>query len=212
MAIAFDAISYGESGTLTTTFSHTVTGSNPIIFVGVNVNSTSDKITGVTYNGVSMTRVVLTAAFGSTRSVLYVLANPSTGANNVVVTSSDTTYRWCSAASYTDANATGQPDASSSTTASGTTVTGTLTTIANNCWTIGFFYNNANTNFSAGASTTLRGSGFFTFLDSNAAKTPAGSVSIVGNWTNSNTGAVALASIAPFVASARSRLLLLGVA
>lgn len=148
-----------------------------------------------------MIRVVLAAAVGSTRAVLYVLANPASGANNIVVTSSDATYRWCASASYTGAAQTGQPDAFNSATTSGTSISVAVITVADNCWVTGFFFNEANTAFTAGANTTRRITGFYSMMDTNAAQTPAGSYSIAATWTNSNSGAVCAASFAPSVPS-----------
>jgi hypothetical protein len=58
MAIAVDATSQDHSATATSlTFSHTCSGSNRILFVGIVGDITTDTVTGVTYAGVSMTLV-----------------------------------------------------------------------------------------------------------------------------------------------------------
>lgn len=62
MAVAFDQSNAGVSVSSTTasfTFSG-VTSSNPVILVGVGISGTSDNVTGVTANGVSMTLVAKT--------------------------------------------------------------------------------------------------------------------------------------------------------
>ena len=61
MAIAYNVASTGTyTGTSPLTWSHTCTGSNLILIVGVIVESSSSNqnCTGVTYNGVAMTLIV----------------------------------------------------------------------------------------------------------------------------------------------------------
>lgn len=82
MAVAFDAASSTSSAAATSlTFSHTCTGSDRALGVGVTLNDTA--ATTVTYNSVSMTQEVAVGTGSPVR--LYELENPTTGANNVVV-------------------------------------------------------------------------------------------------------------------------------
>lgn len=88
MAIAFDATATG-SGTNSSpfTFSHTCTGSDLILIVGVNTGD-ANKIAGttsVTYNGVSMTELVSAQASNAIKASLFYLVGPSTGSNTVSV-------------------------------------------------------------------------------------------------------------------------------
>lgn len=81
MAVAFDAASQGNAAAATSlTYAHTTTGADRGLFAGVCVND-NRSITGVTYNGISMTAVET----GSPSYRLYGLIAPATGANNVVV-------------------------------------------------------------------------------------------------------------------------------
>lgn len=88
MALAFDAASSSE-GTLVTslTWSHTCTGSNRVLVVGISFYKNGNSfISGVTYNSVAMT---LVPSSGTNNGSYYVeqwyLIAPSTGANNIVV-------------------------------------------------------------------------------------------------------------------------------
>ena len=215
MPIAFDAASrIASSNAPTHTFSHTVTGSDRVLLVGAyRYGSVDDPVTGVTYAGVSMARLgYINQANPGYKVYIYGLAAPTTGANDIVITATGAGELGGAGASYTGVSQTGLPDASNTASAgSGTSLAIANTSVADNCWTVMFALNQW-ANFSAGASTTLRTSGAnLAFFDSNAAKTPAGSVTLTGTWGGSAANAGVIVSIAPFVASARSRLLLLGV-
>lgn len=90
--ISFDASASGSGGgSSSITYSHTVgTGENRAIVVGVFEQS--DSVTGVTYNGTSLTQAGVKVRVGSGGGAEYVhlfyLANPDSGANNVVVSRS----------------------------------------------------------------------------------------------------------------------------
>lgn len=96
MAVAFDAVSSGggtsQSGNGTITLSHTCTGSNLLLIVGVaNDAGGSAGVSGITYNGTSMTALASINNSDSFANILintYYLIAPSTGANNIVVTRS----------------------------------------------------------------------------------------------------------------------------
>lgn len=209
-AIAFDAASSGGTSSSGTgwTWSHTVTGTNTILLVQLNQN-TDDHVSGVTYNSVAMTKLT-GVNFGvnpSNVSVWY-LINPSTGANTISVSTNQDRSMVGSSVSYTGVSQTGFPDASGSANANGvTTITATLTTVADNAWVILFNSLSEGTdNQTAGAGTTLRrNTGNFGFanvsaiFDNNVAKTPAGSVSLIANWTNSSNYGYIKVSLAPVI-------------
>jgi hypothetical protein len=87
------------------TWSHTVTGTNPYLFVVVGMDlAAADSVTGVTYNGVPMTQLGFLDYFIG-YEYLYGLVGPATGTNNVVVsTSTDQANVKGSAVSYTGVN------------------------------------------------------------------------------------------------------------
>src|SRR5450759_4874472 len=97
MAVAYDAVGpSGGGGTYQTgatsiTWSHTCSGSNRLLVVGLTVvlASTTNTMT-VTYAGTAMTLLTQIAplADGITYDRIYYLVAPAIGANNVVVTTS----------------------------------------------------------------------------------------------------------------------------
>lgn len=202
--IAYDNASH--SGFLNGTsnnLSHTTSGSDRLLMV--YIYSTIDNITGVSYNGVSATFVqkqLMTGAASGQYIHEYILINPASGANNVTVTSSSGMGGYISAVSYTGCKQTGQPDNSAKQAANPvTSLTTSLTTVADNCWLVGYAYMNGS--LAAGTDTTLRGgsvSGVLQAMDSNAAKSPAGSYGLTTTGANAFAGHV-IASIAPAVAS-----------
>lgn len=136
MAITQDATAKSTSTAASSlTYSHTCTGSDRLLVLGgVTINDATDVVTGVTYNGVAMTRIDSQGYAGVARAYFYYLIAPASGANNVVVSFTGTTHNsQFQSISYTGAKQTGQPDASASNAAAvATSVTNTLTTVANN--------------------------------------------------------------------------------
>ena len=159
MAIAFDATAHGVANPGSSlTYAHTCTGSNLLLFVGIEGDSTNDIITGVTYNSVAMTRVdALPATTSGNRwFYLYYLVGPATGANNVVVSASSSIFISAVSASYTGAQQSGVPDSSNKGGATtGTSLSISTTTVADNCWVVG--YMNGAAAASASGGTTIRG-------------------------------------------------------
>lgn len=115
MAVAFDAVgpsaagaNAGNNQTATTlTWSHTCTGTNLYLVVGASAGSAA-AATGTmtaTYNGVAMTVINAArsnnAGAGIGKVFLFGLANPATGANNVVLTSSAAATLSGGSSSYT---------------------------------------------------------------------------------------------------------------
>lgn len=222
MAIAYDNSSQGhtDSGT-SLTFALTVgSGSGRKLWVGVFCNEDSNGITGITYNSVAMTK-----ANESNNTVdhymnsLWYLDDPSSGSNNVVISRTGSTEITAAASSYSGCG-TGV-DAStphSSESDLGPTHDFSNTTIADNCWSVLWLGTNFNRSTTAGTSTTLRQSinnnGSGGLLDSNAAKTPAGSVTLQAVFSGNAYCSGVLASFGPPVAASTgnfsSTLLLMG--
>lgn len=89
-----DATSTGIQGygSPTLTISHTCSGADRVLLAMGGCSPSADIVTGVTYNGVAMTRVLFESGSGaSATSYVYVLVNPPTGAHNIVWTMSNTT-------------------------------------------------------------------------------------------------------------------------
>lgn len=208
MAIAYDSsANAGNTSTASLVYSHTCTGSDLVLVVFVKVFNTSDLVTGVTYNGVSMTKILSGQDADNRWSYTYTLAGPATGTNNVTVSLSSATFVGSTSQSYTGCSQTGIPDASASLNTSSTTVTTTLTTIADNCWLVGSY--NGGRVYTAGSGTTVRQSNtsadFLNSFDSNGAKTPAGSYSLAGTQSSAANSRNYIISLAP-VATATSHI------
>lgn len=207
MAIAFDASATGVTGSGTSlTFSHTCTGSN-LILVCYADHGSGVNITGVTYNGTSMTAVdTVLSGDGEKMDSFYLIA-PSTGANNVVISAASATLIIGASGSYTGAKQSGQPDTHTTDSATGTDdqVDCTVTVVADNSWgTMGVRGTGAGTS-SAGANTFQRAanSGNVQLYDSNGTWA-AGShtLSATGVNASSGNGAACELTIAPVVAAA----------
>jgi hypothetical protein len=197
MAIAPDATG-GSRGTSTTslTYSHTCTGSNLLLLVG-GFLSAGDVITGVTYAGVSMTQLIKQITSVSSYGVyMYGLLAPNTGANNVVISASSSGVIDGSSTSYTGVKQTGLPDASIANDSVLTTITTTLTTITDNCWTA--LYSAGDRTPSASTGSTLRNSqSDGALFDSNGAITPAGSTSMTITRAVGGSNGQVMISFAP---------------
>ena len=124
MAVAFDAATKSlETTTSPLTWSHTCTGSNLLLVVGITTShSTSPNCTGVTYNGVSMTKIGADRDYVGGETTLWYLLAPTTGANTIsaAFTGGAGTERCFGVSvSYTGVAQTGQPDAVSRGTSNG---------------------------------------------------------------------------------------------
>lgn len=203
MAIALDSAlgtTTRTTGTSKTQAFNNVAGT--YLVAGVTVSNISDAITSVTYAGASMTRMVAASNTGNS-AVLYALASPATGSNNIVITLSASRDIDMGAASYTGTSLTGQPDATTTATvSSGTSITETLTTLADNCWVVGTCGNQRGMTASTGC--TLRSGvvGGGIYFDSNGAVTPAGSYSMTQTMSS---GSAAGVSMSLFPASSGSQ-------
>ncbi len=202
MAIALDTSTYGSfvgSGT-SLTWSHTCTGSDLVLFVGVIANDTTDLVTGVTYNGVAMTLVGKENATTDRWTSLYVLAGPATGTHSVVVSTSSACYITGLSTSYTGGHQTTPIDSHVEAVAgSASSLTATTTVVASGCWLVGMGRSNISP-VDAGTGTTERAqetdfnSGGL--CDSNGT-VGTGSQSLQITFGGSGQGTFVVASLAP---------------
>lgn len=170
------------TGTVTNSFTNTA-GDILVVSTQNDSNSSSDTINSVTDCGTSMTQVGVRQSAGTGQATYtWILQNAPTGACNIVVAYTETgsgNAIAVSAASYSGAKLTGQPEAQNgSSSGSATTVTPSITTLTDNAWVIIVF-----TNFHGGTVTTTNGLTVRTTIsagqlyDSNAPIHPAGSYS-----------------------------------
>lgn len=201
MAIAFDAGTYSAAATSTSlTFSHTCTGSSRILFVmGHDKQTSATVVTGVTYGGAAMTQVNTLAgsATQNDRAItLWYLVNPASGANNVVVSASESVSLRFHAVSYTGARQISQPDGSDTSTGNGVaTISTDITTTADNCWMLMFGKDDVHT-YTSTTGDTMRlasdAAGHF-IADTGAAITPAGANTMT---IQPNTGSIVVGALA----------------
>lgn len=130
-APTFDASSHVNPGSdethTSTTWNHTVTGSNPylLVFLAFRVAGGMTGASSVTYNGTSLTQLGA-ATNGSTGAEVWGLANPATGTHAVVANwTAASTADVCGAASCTGADLTGGTNTSPIRGGAATTATGT---------------------------------------------------------------------------------------
>ena len=149
----------------------------------------TDVVSGVTYNGVAMTRIIATHATYWT--YLYILYAPASGANNIVVTAPGAAFVGAAAVSYNNAAQSGNVLNSLVNAGGGTSYTAWSVTVPltyTNSWVAGFYYNDPGNIATAGSGTTLRTQGVNgqTAFDSNASVGAVSSYILNANMTSAN--------------------------
>lgn len=177
MAIAVDT----TTTSTIVTWSHTCTGSNLVLIVGVSTQDAGGAAAAVKYNGVAMTGIGHTAE-GDSVAAMYYLINPDTGAHDIEVTIGSLNFNRGFAASYTGCKQSGQPDNSGTSHVTETNHSQALTPNLTNCWLVGMVRALVSSP-SAGTGTTARatavGQGIY---DSNGI-VPVGTSDSL-NWTS----------------------------
>jgi len=229
MALAFDATSNSgsQSGVSSFSWSHTCTGTNLVLIVGVGMEDLTDAdrvISSITYNGVSLTKI--RSDDDTTNNIttdLWYLINPTTGANTILVTMNAGTISTTlgGAVSFSGADQTSPIEANTGTTGTADPATLSVTTITDNAWVLAtIFSSTLNTMTVTGVQTSrwnvdtglfLAGGGTF------GPQSPAGSVSMswdfVGifaqSWTMSGCSIKESSGAPP--AGIVKRLMVLGV-
>lgn len=208
MAITFDAGSLGYTNfTTSVTATHVIgSGSNRILFALV-LSTEGDYLTGVTYNGVSLSSAAK-SNYGSTGYLyIYYLVAPDVGSHSLVASFSANTFGQVDGLSFFGASQTGIPDATGSTSgnSAGTTITQSVTTVADNCWAVLVARNGAGP-YSAQTNSTINpadnGLIFSCGFYSTNAKTPAGTMSMAWSWSSAGASDYGdlMVSFAPYTA------------
>lgn len=215
MALSFDASAVGTVNASSLTFSHTCTGNNLVLFVGVgDITGTGTwHITGVTYNGVAMTEISHTGNAGGEVAGLFYLINPATGIHNVVISSSTTDFLRGISSSYTGASQVSQPDSSNNNLVSpGTSITTSTTVVAANCWLLSFVANSSALAMtgSTGVNATRNSVDNVASLGDSNGVVATGSQSQTWTFASESVGMV-IASVAPVPPPSGGTLLLMGV-
>lgn len=211
MAIAFDATS--TSGEITSgsslSWSHTCTGSNLILLVGVSIDSNPfPTVSGITYNGVALTKIRSDSDNTNFISTdLWYLIGPSAGAHTIAVTLSANIGNSAvgTAVSLTGAKQSAQPDAHNGGIGSASPASISVTTVADGAWLVDCLQLNANNAATPGGSQTQRQQVAEINAGGRAAMSTLGPVSppaaTTDSWTFTTTQwTLGVASIAPAAA------------
>lgn len=195
MAIAYDnETAKSQSAVQNMTLSHTCSGNSRFLVVGIRVRDpASYNVTSVTYNGVAMTKIANWQE-GTQHGAMYVLFNPASGANDLVVNTSATNNNIAAhAVSYTGVKKKAAVDASdSNSTSTGvTSLSETVTPAEDGGWVMGAFIVPASV--TPGAGDTERGTAFPHMLDSGPVD-PAAATTV--SATFANTGEVGVIAVA----------------
>jgi hypothetical protein len=147
MAIAYDASSESSTtwstGVSSLSWTHTVTGSNPVVFAGVSIYDSATVSSG-TYNSAALTKIAgITANLESANQevTLWYRDAPSTGANTLAMTfSGSASYSYAAAASYTGKASVGIDafNTAQNTSSSLTSPTCNVNVVQSDCWLVGF--------------------------------------------------------------------------
>lgn len=188
MAIAFDAATGKTDTASPVSWSHTTTASADRLMVITIQGPTSDTVTGVTYNGVAATRLLLYTGSTGQYHYVYGLIAPDSGAHNVEVSHSGTLQHWAQSATYTGVNQVALPTIFGGATNPGTatSLTLTLTSVVDNSWMVmGSGVQRAPT-ASTGSTqrTNSGGDNSGKLFDSNGAITPAGNKSMAVTFSS----------------------------
>lgn len=210
MAITFDdatgANSVGASAT-SLTYSKTCTGSNLFLLVAVDPGGASSLVSGITYSGVSMTKLA-DQVIGSSLQSIWGLQGPATGANNIIISFTGSLQARSVAASYAGVKQTITVDnsgsSSNSTPDPNTSMTLSITSVADNCWMISS--GGIQRNPTAGTGSTFRTSAGsetqFRLFDSNGVIHPAGANSMQITYTSIGADSMGMSGVTLAPASA----------
>jgi hypothetical protein len=205
MDIAFDSKSSvaATGGATSLTFSFNNVAGDFVIVCGHDRTGNTSVVSGVTYGGNAMTKKVElagNASFNDRAITLWVLTNPPTGSNNVVVTASSTQNMRFHAYSYTGVDQSTPDDGTdTSTGGSGSTSIATdITTATDGAWMIMFGKDqNGNRTYTNTTGDSIRlnaDAGGHSVTDTGAAISPAGANTITNTMTSVNgIGAIAYA-------------------
>lgn len=235
MAIAFDAKSNsGEVASLGSpfqkTWSHTVGSiSNGILLVLSSVRNSNNSayvhLTGVTYNGVALTKATGSPVDGPAASrylsaEIWYLLNPASGTNNIVATYAaavDTAY--LQGASFSGVAQVNPIDANASlSTTTGNPWTTSITTVTNNDFIVNVIYSSSDFALSANNGETVLASTTLTINHNpdQAAAAYKGPISPAAatttGWNNSGAGndegAMAVVALKPAATTVNSNFLM----
>lgn len=196
-----------------TSASHTAAAGD-ILWFGVSIRDTRTITAAPTWNGQTMTQSGSASGTTGVTNYLYYL-NVVTGGTAAVSCTQSVSDNWAVATiSFTGANTSGQPDATSvGGPSSAVSYSQSVTSVADNCFAVLYGDNNSGAAITAGANTTIANQPEIAFTGaflaySTAAKTPAGTFTLAFT-SASGTASACMASFKPISASTTSRFFML---
>lgn len=193
-SIAFDASTYAAFGPVTGfTQAHTCTGTDRFLVVMFGIND-GDFCSGVTYGGVAMTQQKKQVTALGDCLYIYTLANPASGANNVVMTTSSGSSHYSDVGiqSYSYVKQSSIDGTAGTVGAGVTSQTVSITTTIDNDWLVGLC--RTSTTQTASTNTRKRGAvNLNSFFDTTGAQTPTGSKSMISTFASSYADFIAIA-------------------
>lgn len=198
--IAFDAASNSgyKAASSSYSWSHTCTGNDRYLVVGISMLSLAQTVSGITYNSIAMTLLgSRNSITGACRVELWGLLAPSLGTNTIAVTLTGAIASAGNASSYTRVHQTSPIEGFNSaqaTNVGAADATVNVTTVADNDWCVDVIATDDGS-ITVGAGQTqagnVTGAGGSGAMSYEGPKTPAGSVTM--SWTG--VGALATWSI-----------------
>jgi len=211
-SIGYDTATSTQGSASSFTWSHTTTGSNRLLVVGVAIRDTGNPtVSSITYGGVGLTFIRADTLLGSVRSELWYLVGPASGSNNIVVTLSSSANAAMGAVSLTGVEQSSPLDAHNGGTGTSTAPSTTVTTVSDNAWVIdNVAFRSTGTNAptaTAGSGQTERWSAYYdgSAMQQNVRskgstegpKSPAGSVVMDWSLSASVDWAISAAAFKP---------------
>lgn len=209
--IAFDAASDSgyQAAASSYSWSHTCTGSNRYLVVGVAMLSLAQSVSGITYNSVPLTLLGVQASVsGAARVELWGLVAPATGSNTLAVTLTGAIASAGCAGSFTGVQQTSPTEAFSSaqaTNVGAADATVDATTVAASDWVVDIVASDDGS-ISAGAGQTQRnnvtGAGGSGAMSTEGPQVAPGAVTM--SWTGVGalaTWAIAAVALRPIAAA-----------
>jgi len=209
MPIALDAISTGRNSTGNLTVSHTTASGSNLILIAPNSvqdsNHANFPVTGITYNGVALTKVRADEPTGNVRTEIWYLLNPDVGTFNCIKTTTGSVGESTLGVVTLSGVNQAAPEANNGATGTSNSPTVSLTTIADLAWSITVAC--AETNFTSvnNSQTVLTGYPIVdqSYENTDAARleiTSAGATTLGYSLSSGQPWAISAISLAPAAA------------
>jgi cellulose synthase/poly-beta-1,6-N-acetylglucosamine synthase-like glycosyltransferase len=207
-SMSLDAVYSGRNSTGDLTYNHTVGANANLLVVGTSVQDSNHANYPiiVKYNETNLTQIRSDEGAGNVRTELWYMVNPTTGNNvvNVSTTIGPVGELAVGSISFINAKTTGVPDANNGSTGNSTNPSTTVTTVANNSWTVSVV--GAEDAITAAGTQTLRWGPLTdqSFENSEGATetvTSAGATTLNYTLNSAKAWAISAASFAPGTAT-----------